>query len=384
MVDVLLGIKRILPREPPLLGNQIEYSYLKNYIRKLQRGQMLIVHGPPGSGKTTLTKRAIRQCKLNIVKLDSVNEKLTSQLLSHVSILPNNILLIDDVDNAQDLDNCIIKTILENTIVPIICTCRYIPKRLLKKKENVERLLITYTHQREFSKWLVDNKYPKNLIEHYTGDLNAFFHRLELWKTTGWMGGQHEVYEPIEERIKHINTVKLEDTYNVHIHEPGALCCLIQENVPHFSNITIETCNRVAEKISFADIYSVPMYNGLFGAIDIYQMLFYSSSVVELRNSKPTHDIRPGQAWTTSMSIKARMNKWNRFKARNSRNISSDHISCLNMLLTSTKQIPHSMLSGLDITPQDVDIFTKIFTVAKITTRAKNMVKQIIRQNEQG
>ena len=378
MVDVLLGLKCKIPKEQPCIGNTIEYSYIKTYIRTLQPGCILLVYGPPGCGKTFIIENALNACKKNTIKLNPMRIKINTIDTTTISIIKDNVLMIDDIDKLHDLDNCIINKLLDNKKVPIVCSCRHIPKRLCKKKENIIKIQLKYIHKNEIIQWLKKHDYPNDLIYHYRGDLNAFVSKIKLWETTGWMGHKHEFYINIEERIKNINTTTLYDAFIQHIDEPGAMCGLIQQNYPKFKNMDLDTCARITEKLSFADIYTTPLYDGLFGASQVYQDLFYASSIVELRDKTPPTKIEPGQAWTKHINMIARKNKLQKFKNKNGLIITPDHIVTFNIFLRLFKQMTEEQVEHYTIEKEDVDIFTKLFTVSKITPRIKTLFKEML------
>ena len=75
MVDVLLGLKNRIPKEKDCIGNKLDYVYIKNKISNLLPGDIYIVHGPPGCGKTFMIENAINGCKKNMVKLKSTENE---------------------------------------------------------------------------------------------------------------------------------------------------------------------------------------------------------------------------------------------------------------------------------------------------------------------
>ena len=381
MVDVLLGLTCKIPKEQPCIGNTLEYSYIKTYVRTLQPGCILLVYGPPGCGKTFLIENALNACKKNAIKLNPMRIKINTIDTATISIIKDNILMIDDIDKLHDLDNCIINKLLDNKRVPIVCSCRYIPKRLNKKKENIVKIQLKYIHKNEITKWLTKNEYPQELIYHYRGDLNAFVSKINLWKTSRWMGHKHEFYINIEDRMKHINTTPLNDAFTQHIDEPGAMCGIIQQNYPKFKHMDIATCMRITEKLSFADVYTSYLYNGLFSASQVYQDLFYASTVVQLRDKIPPIKIEPGQAWTKHINMIARTNKLQKFKNKNGLILTPDHIATFNVFLRVFKQMTKEQVEHYIIEKEDVDIFTKLFTVSKITPRVKTLFKEMLSKN---
>ena len=380
MIDVLLGIAKSIPKERACIGNHLEYSIIKSKIKKSNPSRITIVYGPPGCGKSFMVDNAVNACKKHAIRIAPF-KKMSGQFdIPTISINPNNIIVIEDIDSITDMDNIIINKVLENGKVPVVCTCRYIPKKLAKKKEGIDKIHIQYIHKNDISRWLVKNKYPKELINGYSGDLTAFHSRLELWKTTRWLGNQHEYYIHIEDRMKTIHTTTLDEAFKCHIDEPGAMCALIQQNVPQFKNMTIEKNADISDSLSIAETYSEAMYQGLFGASSVYQDLYYAQSIAMIRGCVPPSVIQPGQAWTKHINMIARRNKYKRFKATNGYIITSDHVGVFNRLLSTVKKIPLEMLEGYEIDNKDVDIFTKLFTVAKITPRVKAQLKEALKQ----
>ena len=384
MVDVILGINKRLPREEPCIGHKLEYSFIKSSISTLVPGKILIVYGPPGCGKTFLIRNAVNAIKKNMIMVNPAKIKSNQVNLSIISSLTKNLILIDDLDQMQDMDSSMINKILENKKVPIICTCRNIPKKLAKKKEGVIKILLKYISKNDIKTWLKKQKRPVELADYYEGDLNAFFIRIDLWDVTGWMGNRHEKYINIEERLSTLHTIDLRDAFNCHIEEPGAMCGLIQQNVPRFKHMDVKTNADICDCLSMADVYSTPLYNGLFAASPVYQDFFYTSSIVHLRNKVPPKKIEPGQAWTRHINMVARSNKLRKFRNKNIYRITGEHINVFNHFLSTLKKMSVEQLENYTIENEDVDCFTKLFTVSKITPRVKAHLKEILSQMREG
>ena len=306
--------------------------------------------------------------------------KLKPTDIHQLSIIKNNMLFIDDIDKLQELDNTIVNKLLENLKVPVICTCRFIPKRLAKKKEGVHKIELKYMNQKQIKSWLKENKYPQKFAYIFNGDLNAFITRIEMWKLTSWVAHDHLYYKHIDDRMRELPTTSLHDAFADHIEEPGAMAGLIQENTPYFKNITLDKLAKISDNLSFADVYTSPLYDGLFMASPIYQDLFYASTIVNVRGCQVPTTIKPGQAWTKHINMIARQNKLLKFKNKNPSTITTDHIVIFNHLLTTVKKIDVKQLQGYIIENEDVDIFTKLFTISKITTRVKTQLKEILKE----
>ena len=383
MVDILLGINTHIPKEKPCIAHHKIYADIKEKIKNLKKCEIIVVYGPPGCGKTFMVDNAINACRKKSITINPLKYKLNSNEFKQMSILSDNILFADDIDNLQLMNNTIVNKIIENNQIPVVCTCRFIPKRLLKKKENIYKIELTCIPSTNIKEWLRSKKYPLKLVQHYQNDMNVFRSKIKLWKMTGWMGDEHTFYKSIDDRIKELPETTLEYSFLNHVDEPGALSGLIQENMCNFKGATLETLVGLSDSLSFADVYSTPLYNGLFFANEIYQSLFYTSSIIHMRGCKAPKTIRPGQAWTKHINMIARKNKLYRFVRRNGFNITPDHIVTFNHLLTSIKRLDVNIIQGYIINPEDVDIFTKLFIIKKISPRVKTQLKEILRTLQQ-
>ena len=383
MVDILLGINTHIPKEKRCIAHHEIYADIKETIKNLKKYEILVVHGPPGCGKTFMVNNAINACRKKSITINPLKYKLNVNEFRQMSILPGNILFADDIDNLQLIDNTIVNKIIENNQIPVVCTCRFIPKRLLKKKENIYKSELTCIPSKNVKEWLRHKKYPVKLIQQYQNDMNVFRSQIKLWKMTGWMGNEHTFYKCISDRIKELPETTLEYSFLNHVDEPGALGGLIQENMCNFKGVTIEKLDDIADSLSIADVYSTPLYNGLFFANDIYQSLFYTTSIIHMRGCKAPKTIKPGQAWTKHINMIARQNKLYRFVRRNGFDITSDHIVTFNHLLMTIKRLDINIIQGYIINPEDVDIFTKLFIIKKISPRVKTQLKELLKAIQQ-
>jgi hypothetical protein len=379
MVDILLGLKSRIPKESPCIAHHEIYNDMKEKLKTLKVNEIIVIYGPPGCGKTFMVNNAINACKKYAIVINPVKYKLNTNEIQQMSIRPENVLFVDDIDQLQTMDNTIVNKVLENNRIPVVCTCRFVPKRLMKKKEHVYKYELTAVAVNDVKKWLKTNKYPMKLAQQYQNDMNVFQSRIKLWKQTGWMGHEHHFYKNIDDRIRELPRTSLDFSFTSHVDEPGALSGLIQENMCNFKNISMETISDMTEYLSLSDVYSDHLYNGLCYANRIHQSLFYTSSIVLTRGCKPPKTIKPGQAWTKHINMIARRNKINKFIQRNGYNITPDHIVTFNTLLLLIKRLDVSQVQGYLIETQDVDIFTKLYVVKKITPRVKTQLKEVLK-----
>ena len=383
MVDILLGLNTRIPKEEPCIAHHEEYDKIKHHIKTMGTNDIIVVYGPPGCGKTFLVNNAIRGCNKKSILINPLKYKLNSNEFKQMSIIRDNILFIDDIDNLQNMDNTIVNKIIENDQISVICTCRFIPKRLWKKKEHIYKIELKPIPLPNVKQWLRTQNYPLKLIQKYQNDMNVFLSKIKLWETSGWMGSEHEFYKSIDDRIHELPTTSLDYSFESHVDEPGALSGLIQENICQFKGITLDSVVNISDFLSVSDVYSVPLYNGLYYATHIHQALFYTSAIVYSRKCKAPKIIKPGQAWTKHINMIARKNKLLRFKRRNGYIITNDHILTFNQLLLLIKRLNIEHIKEYIIKSEDVDIFTKLFIIRKITPRVKTQLKEFIKTFQQ-
>ncbi|KAJ3268094.1 replication factor C subunit 1 [Terramyces sp. JEL0728] len=73
----------------------IKYWKPKKHIDDFDEGEMLVIHGPVGSGKTTLAQMVCKQMGIDVIELDT--SMLRTQKLFD-SVVGNSVVLVDDVD----------------------------------------------------------------------------------------------------------------------------------------------------------------------------------------------------------------------------------------------------------------------------------------------
>jgi replication factor C large subunit len=133
-MNLSLSEKYRVKKFTDLIGQEPAINEIKQFIREFPKKRALILHGPAGTGKTSLVIAAAKENNLDILELnasDLRNKKQLEQILKPASAQMSlfqrgKILLMDEVDGVTGTDIGGIPElirVIETTSHPMIMTC---------------------------------------------------------------------------------------------------------------------------------------------------------------------------------------------------------------------------------------------------------------------
>jgi replication factor C large subunit len=147
-------------RRPEFLEGVLGHAELKprlqSYLRTPPFTQTILLHGPPGIGKTTIALAAARSCGFEVLEINAsqsmrsfADVQALAQSCQHTRSISSLLrgdqmptcLILDEIDGSDPhAQRKIAEWISGNTRkVPVIMTCNEVP-HVLKKRDDVEIL----------------------------------------------------------------------------------------------------------------------------------------------------------------------------------------------------------------------------------------------------
>ena len=275
-------------------------------LLKDKKNRALILHGPPGTGKTTLAYVAAKETKSEIFELnasdlrnkDKLQEILKPAMEQKSLTNENKIILVDEVDGISGVDRGGLNellTLIENSSYPIILTANDIWDKkfsaLRRKTELVQLKEIDYKTIKDIlililrkEKNFVDNDILTNIAIKAKGDLRAAINDLQI------IAGMEEPEALLDERNKETDIfsalrlifkgkptndmLKTYDSVNMSIDE---IILWVEENIA--LEYTGESLARAYDLLSKVDIFKGRIYKQQYWRFLVYENIFLSYGI---------------------------------------------------------------------------------------------------------
>ena len=288
-------------------GQSLAVERVKEFAR--HRGRLkkaLILHGPPGTGKTALAYVAANEINSEIFELNAsdlgneekLNEVLKPAIEQKSLSKENKIILIDEVDGISVVDRgglTQLISLIESTTYPIIITANDIwGKRfsgLRKKAELIQLKEIDYKTIKDVmifilrkEKNFVDNDILTNIAIKAKGDLRAAINDLQI------IAGMDEPSDILDERNKETDIfsalrlifkgkptndmLKVFDSVNMPIDE---IILWVEENIP--TEYQGESLARAYDLLSKVDVFKGRIYKQQYWRFLLYEYIFLSYGI---------------------------------------------------------------------------------------------------------
>ncbi len=310
-------------------GQNLAVEKIREFIKKPDLKEALILHGPPGTGKTALAYVTANEINAEIFELNASDlrnkEKMKEILrpaIEQKSLSKiNKLILVDEIDGVSEVDRgglTELMNLINISSYPIIMTANNIWNKkfsaIRKKCELVQLKEIDYKTIKDVlifilrkEKNFVDNDILTNIAIKAKGDLRAAINDLQV------IAGMEEPSILTDERNKEVDifsalrlifkgkptndVLKTFDSVNMSTDE---IILWIEENIP--AEYHGEALARAYDLLSKVDIFKRRIYRQQYWRFLLYENIFLSygisSSKKETKNlgftsyKKPTRILK--------------------------------------------------------------------------------------------
>jgi replication factor C large subunit len=292
-----------------ILGQNLAIETIKNFINHWgrSRNKALILHGPPGTGKTTLVHATANETNSEIFELNASDlrnkaklQEILKPALEQQSLTKSKkIILIDEVDGISAVDRggaTELLLLIAKSPHPIIITANDIwTKKLSNLRKKCELILLKELDYKIVKDLMIQtlNKEGK-FIENDTltkiaikakGDLRAALNDLQVIASTknpeeivfSERNKETSVFEALKLIFKtkpNEETIKSFDQVNMQLDE---ILLWMEENVP--SEYSGEELAKAYLAISNADLFKGRIYKKQYWRFMVYQNIFLTYGI---------------------------------------------------------------------------------------------------------
>ncbi len=305
-------------------GQEEAISKIKSFVEEFNlsaltriKKKALLLHGPPGTGKTTLAYVMSKEVSKEIFELNAsdlrnkakLKEILKPAIEQQSLIKKGKIILVDEVDGISAVDRGGLTELLmliEATPYPVIITANDIWQKKLsllrKKSELVQLKEIDYKTIKNTlieilrkEKLFVENEVLTKISIRSKGDLRAAINDLQTISKI-----QAESFMEFDERNKEVDIfnalrkifktkpenalLRIFDSVNMSIDE---IILWIEENIP--TEYSGEELARAYDLLSKTDIFKRRIYKQQYWRFLVYENIFLSYGIASSKK-----EIKPG------------------------------------------------------------------------------------------
>jgi len=299
-------------------GQSLAVEKLGNFLKAFNtggtRGKAIALHGPPGTGKTSLAHVVANETKSEIFELNAsdlrdrekINEILKPATEQRSLTNKGKVILVDEVDGISEVDRGGLDeliSLIESSSHPMIITANDIWDKkfseLRKKVEMVQLKEIDYKTIKEImieilrkEKKFIDGDILTNIAVKSRGDLRAAINDLQIAAS---MPNPSDII--IDERNKETDIfsamrlifkgkpsnslLKLFDSLNMPIEE---ILLWIEENIP--AEYTGVELAKAYEMLSRVDIFKKRIYRQQYWRFLVYENAFLSYGVASAKKTE--------------------------------------------------------------------------------------------------
>ena len=301
-------------------GQNEAITKIKNFITGFNLGKLtrtrkkaLILHGPPGTGKTTLAHVAAKEMNLEIFELnasdlrnkENLQEILKPAIEQQSLINQSKIILIDEADGISVVDRGGLTELLmliELTTYPVIITANDVWTKKLsglrKKTELVQLKEVEYRIAKDImiqilknEKKFVENDILTKIATKSKGDLRAAINDLQTIATihdtskieVDERNKETDIFNALKAIFKEKTsneTLRIFDSVKMTLDE---IILWVEENIP--TEYSGKELARAYDLLSKADLFKGRIYKQQYWRFLVYENIFLSYGISSAKKS---------------------------------------------------------------------------------------------------
>ncbi len=296
-------------------GQDLAVQTLKEFLRNFKQGKKsIILHGPPGTGKTSLAHVAAKESNSEIFELNASDLRNRSKLREILRpatkqkslIKRGKIILVDEVDGISGTDRGGISellTLVDSTAFPMIITANDIWNKkfnpLRKKSEIVQLKELDYRTIRTVlieilrkEKKFIEHGILTNISLKAKGDLRAAINDIQT--ASGLENPEEVIFDERNKEVDIFNVLRMIfkgtpnnsmlrvfDSLNMSMDE---IMLWVEENIPlEYSG---EELARAYDLLSRVDIFKRRIYRQQYWRFLVYENAFLSYGISSAKKSE--------------------------------------------------------------------------------------------------
>jgi len=319
-------------------------SKLVNEIRNLIiDGNLIIVHGEPGVGKTSIVKEALLNMSHMFIDCTKCDYSET-----------NHHIVIDEQEQF-DIEN--VQKISKGST--LIITTRPLPVGVNVYIEplSVEELQKIYP-----------DKNTKDAAERSGGNIHNYQWYCQFTDVK-------DTFKTPKDYINDILSNKYTFSYYLSkgIEEHGYSMGIVHENYTQVNDL--DSVVSISDSLSMADVVDSKLYEGQWGMFHIFMVFGIAIPCLQINGRLNGTDLKPGSCWTKFNNFKMREGKLKLIKKK----IGS--VDSLHTIIAHCRKSPEEGLKYLrnyKLTSQDLDVINHLCIDNKLKTRVIQNLKKAL------
>ncbi|MFC1682425.1 replication factor C large subunit [Nanoarchaeota archaeon] len=291
-------------------GQNIEAETIKNFVNsfgKTKGKKALVLHGPPGTGKTTLAHVIASETNSEIFELNAsdlrnkgkLNEVLKPVIEQQSLIKQNKIILIDEVDGISAVDRGGLPeliSLISTTSYPIIITANNIWKPKLSSLRKISNLIQLKEINYQIIKGIlfdilrkenlfIENDIISQIAIKAKGDIRAAINDLQAASNLkdpkdisfDERNKETDIFNALRQIFKSKTTNETLEVFDSVNMQTDELILWVEENIP--SEYQGESLERAFDLLSKVDVFKGRIYKQQYWRFLVYENILLSYGI---------------------------------------------------------------------------------------------------------